>query len=109
MNNWLMLAVTYRTVNGLASLQLPRKVVWWLLAGLVATIVQESLQDDAWLAEHTKGFESVAAVFNDVFKVLATGQIAHPQLEEFRSLVIVAPDDAAVVGGMVGTGQVAYP
>ena len=52
----------------LADIHLPVKVGRdaWLLAGLVATIVQEGLQDDAWLAEHTKGFEAVADVFSSI-------------------------------------------
>ena len=52
----------------LADIHLPVKVGRdaWLLAGLVATIVQEGLQDDAWIDQHTTGFAAVANVFNDV-------------------------------------------
>jgi formate dehydrogenase len=52
----------------LADIHLPVKVGRdaWLLAGMVATIVQESLQDDEWIAEHTRGVEAVMEVFQDV-------------------------------------------
>ncbi len=38
----------------------------WLLAGMVATIIQEGLQDKAFILEHTKGFGAVAKVFGQV-------------------------------------------
>ena len=38
----------------------------WLLAGMVATIVQEGLENAAWLAEHAQGTEAVLAAFADV-------------------------------------------
>lgn len=38
----------------------------WLLAGMVATIVQEGLTADAWLAEHAAGVDAVTSVFADV-------------------------------------------
>ena len=40
----------------LADIHLPVKMGRdaWLLAGMVATIVQENLQDDQWIAGHTK-------------------------------------------------------
>ena len=38
----------------------------WLLAGMVATIVQEKLQDQAWLDAHAAGLEAVTDVFTDV-------------------------------------------
>jgi len=38
----------------------------WLLAGLVATIVQENLQNQAWLDAHTTGLDDVIEVFNTV-------------------------------------------
>lgn len=52
----------------LADIHLPVKVGRdaWLLAGMVAVIIQENLQDDAWLAEHTTGFEAVTEVFQNV-------------------------------------------
>ena len=52
----------------LADIHLPVKVGRdaWLLAGLVAVIVQENLQDDAWIAEHTIGVEAVVEVFQNV-------------------------------------------
>ena len=52
----------------LADIHLPVKVGRdaWLLAGMAAVIVQESLQDDAWIAQHTTGVEAVMEVFQDV-------------------------------------------
>jgi len=38
----------------------------WLLAGMVATIVQEGLQDDAWLAKYARGIEPVTDIFTSV-------------------------------------------
>ncbi len=38
----------------------------WLLAGIVATIVQEDLQNHAWLSEHAEGLADVIEVFKDV-------------------------------------------
>ena len=52
----------------LADIHLPVKVGRdaWILAGMVAVIIQENLQDDAWLAEHTTGFDAVVEVFQNV-------------------------------------------
>ena len=52
----------------LADIHLPVKVGRdaWLLAGIVATIVRENLQDDAWIAEHAAGFEAVLEVFDRI-------------------------------------------
>lgn len=38
----------------------------WLLAGMVATLVQEDLVNRTWLAEHAAGLDAVAGVFLDV-------------------------------------------
>ncbi len=38
----------------------------WLLAGMVATLVQEDLLDHAWLAEHAEGLEPVIEAFRPV-------------------------------------------
>ena len=38
----------------------------WLLAALVAVIIQENLQDDDWLAAHSSGFDAVVDVFQHV-------------------------------------------
>ncbi len=37
----------------------------WLLAGMIATLVQEQLVNKPWLTEHANGLEEIAAVFND--------------------------------------------
>ncbi len=52
----------------LADVHLPVQVGRdaWLLAGMVATIVQEELQDADWITEHGTGFEDVAAVFAQI-------------------------------------------
>jgi len=52
----------------LADIHIPVKVGRdaWLLAGMVATIVRENLQDDAWIAEHAAGFEAVLQVFDRI-------------------------------------------
>ena len=52
----------------LADIHLPVKMGRdaWLLAGMVATIVQENLQDDQWIADHTNGVEAVMGVFDKV-------------------------------------------
>ena len=38
----------------------------WLLAALVATIVQEELENKAWLAEHSLGLESIKETFGQL-------------------------------------------
>jgi anaerobic selenocysteine-containing dehydrogenase len=38
----------------------------WLLAGMVATLVQEDLLANAWLAKHANGLDAVVEVFQDV-------------------------------------------
>ena len=38
----------------------------WLLAGMVATIVQEKLHDQAWLDNHATGLEAAIDVFTDL-------------------------------------------
>ncbi len=38
----------------------------WLLAGMIAVLVQEDLIDRPWLLEHTRGAEAVIAVFRSV-------------------------------------------
>ncbi len=38
----------------------------WLLAGMVATIVQEGLYNNPWLAEHTDGLDQVVETFDQV-------------------------------------------
>jgi len=38
----------------------------WLLAGMVATIVQEELQNRAWLREHATGLDEVIDVFKTI-------------------------------------------
>ena len=38
----------------------------WLLAGMVATLVQEDLVASAWLAEHAQGLDAVVEVFKGV-------------------------------------------
>lgn len=38
----------------------------WLLAGMVATMVQENLTNDAWLGEHADGFDAVVEVFQKI-------------------------------------------
>ena len=38
----------------------------WLLAGMVATIVQEGLADSAWLNEHASGTAAVESVFSAI-------------------------------------------
>ena len=52
----------------LADIHLPVKVGRdaWLLAGMVATIIQERLQDDVWLNEHSTGFEAVVETFQHI-------------------------------------------
>ncbi len=38
----------------------------WLLAGMVATLIQEDLVDHDWLTEHAEGLKAVAEVFESV-------------------------------------------
>ncbi len=38
----------------------------WLLAAMVATIVQEELSDEAWLQQHARGIEEVKDVFQSL-------------------------------------------
>ncbi|MEM7077209.1 MAG: molybdopterin-dependent oxidoreductase [Pseudomonadota bacterium] len=38
----------------------------WLLAGMVATIVQEGLQNSAWLNEHARGWEDIVDTFRQI-------------------------------------------
>lgn len=54
----------------------------WLLAGMIATIIQEDLQDHAWLAEHARGEDAIQAVFStmDVADCAAKSGIDETQL-----------------------------
>lgn len=83
----------------LADLHLPVKVGRdaWLLAGMVATIVQEGLQDDAWIAKHTTGFEATARVFADI-DIADCAQKAGIDEAQLRSAarIIAAADSVAV-------------
>ncbi len=55
----------------------------WLLAGLIATLIQEDIVNHAWLDEHANGFKAVADVF------------AHTDIDDCATKCGI---DAAVIG-----------
>ncbi|MGI9325423.1 MAG: molybdopterin-dependent oxidoreductase [Pseudomonadales bacterium] len=70
----------------------------WLLAGMVATIVQEDLCADAWLQSHARGYEAVQAQFRSVSVADCAEKcgIALSQLQQTARL-IAAADSVALI------------
>jgi len=64
----------------------------WLLAGMVATVVQEGLQKQAWLDEHAQGYEEVEAIFGelDITNCARKSGIQEPQLRATARLIASA-------------------